>query len=78
MAVQYKRRPQRPDVGDLLPRALGAVLMIGRTIWDHEVTAEANRHNVGLMQAYRRIQAREYLQQRMADRRAFHSRGMCK
>ena len=52
--------------------------MIGRTIWDHEVTAEANRHNVGLMQAYRRIQAREYLKQRMADRRAFHSRGMCK
>ena len=45
---------------------------------DSAVRAEADRHGVGMMQAYRRIQAREYLKQRMADRRAFHSRGMCK
>ena len=52
--------------------------MLTRTIWDHEVTAEANRHGVGLMQAYRRIKAREYLKQRQSERRAFQARGLCK
>lgn len=54
-------------------------MMIGLpVITDDRVLAEANRHNIGLMQAYRRIQAREYLIQRQSDRRTFQSRGMCK
>ena len=53
-------------------------MMVTRAIRDHEVTAEANRHNIGLMQAYRRIQAREYLKQRLADRRRYSTAGVMK
>ena len=69
----------RGDAGGLLPHSVGHLLVIvGISIPDSAVKAEADRYNIGTMQAYRRIQAREYLKQRLADRRRYSTAGVLK
>lgn len=53
-------------------------MIVGISIPDSAVKAEADRYNIGTMQAYRRIQAREYLKQRLADRRRYSTAGVLK